>query len=157
MRKRILTTTPNEPAEPATEWLDLEALAAVELDSEDPGYPVESALVPGRSPGWRAAVPGRQTIRLRFDHPQQLRRIHLDFEETGIERTQEYVLRWSGDGGQTFREIVRQQWNFTPAGASCESEDHFIELPAVTVLELSIIPDISGGAAVASLARLRLA
>jgi hypothetical protein len=77
--------------------------------------------------------------------------------ELGTARTQEYVLRWSADGGRSFREIVRQQWNFSPQGTTRETEDHHIELPAVTVLELSIIPDISGGNAVASLAQLRLA
>ena len=74
-----------------------------------------------------------------------------------MERTQEYVLRWSADGGQSFREIVRQQWNFSPQGATSQTQDYRVELPAVTVLELSIVPDTSGGAAVASLAQLRLA
>jgi hypothetical protein len=77
--------------------------------------------------------------------------------EARTERTQEYVVRWSADGGQSFREIVRQPWNFSPQGATCETKDHHVELPAVTVLELSIIPDISGGKAFASLAQLRLA
>jgi hypothetical protein len=66
-------------------------------------------------------------------------------------------LRWSADGGQSFRDIVRQSWNFSPHGATGETEDHHVELPAVTVLELSIIPDISGGPAVASLEQWRLA
>jgi hypothetical protein len=98
-----------------------------------------------------------QTIRILFSQPQRLRRICLNFMETHTERTQEYVLRWSPDGGQSFREIVRQQWNFSPHGTTGETEDHHVELPAVTVLELSIIPDISGGNAFASLAQLRLA
>ena len=36
-------------------------------------------------------------------------------------------------------------------------EDYTVELPDVTVLELIIVPDKSGGAARASLASLRLA
>jgi hypothetical protein len=107
--------------------------------------------------GWRAAGHGKQTIRLLFTHPQRLRRIRLNFVEPLTERTHEYVLRWSPDGGQSFREIVRQQWHFSPQGATCETEDHHVELAAVTVLELSVIPDISGGNAVASLEQLRLA
>jgi len=114
-------------------------------------------LLPGASSGWRAAGPGRQTIRILFAHPQRLRRIWLSFVETGTARTQEYVLRWSADGGQSFREIVRQQWNFSPQGATSETEDHRVDLAALTVLELSIIPDMSGGQAFASLAQLRLA
>ena len=36
------------------------------------------------------------------------------FQEDEQERTQEFVLRWSPDGGQSYREIVRQQYNFSP-------------------------------------------
>lgn len=157
MLKRIIASGQQETVSPGQDWLSVESIAEVEITSEDAAHPIESALVPGRAPGWRAAGPGKQTIRLRFAHPQPLRRIWLNFVEPSTERTQEYVLRWSADGGQSFREIVRQQWNFSPQGASSETEDHQVELPAVTVLELSIIPDTSGGIAVATLAQLRLA
>jgi hypothetical protein len=157
MRKRIITSVQQESISPDQDWLDVEGLAEVEITSEDAAHPIESALLPGRAPGWRAAGPGKQTIRLLFANPQRLRQIRLNFVETHTERTQEYVLRWSPDGGQSFREIVRQQWNFSPQGATCETEDYHVDLPAVTVLELSITPDISGQNAVASLAQLRLA
>lgn len=157
MRKRIITSVQQETLSPDQNWLNLEGLAEVEITSEDASYPIESALLPGRDSGWRAAGPGKQTIRLLFSAPQSLRQIWLTFVETRIERTQEYVLRWSPDGGQSFQEIVRQQWNFSPQAATGETEDHRVELSAVTVLELTIIPDISGGDAVASLAQLRLA
>jgi len=65
------------------------------------------------------------------------------------------VLRWSPDG-DTFDDIVRQQWNFSPQGATSEVEDVRVDLGGVTVLELAITPDIGGGDAPASLARLRL-
>lgn len=157
MRKRIIASIQKEIAPASQEWLDVEALAEVEITSEDPAYPIESALLPGGALGWRAAGPGEQTIRLLFSSPQRIRRIWLNFVETHAERTQEYVLRWSEDGGRTFREIVRQQWNFNPQGATAEMEDHAVDLPAVTALELIIIPDTSGGTALASLAELRLA
>ena len=157
MRKRIINPVQQETASPDLEWLNMEGLAEVEITSEDAAHPIESALLPGRASGWRAAAPGKQTIRLLFASPQRLRRIWLKFVEPSTERTQEYLLRWSPDGGQSFREIVRQQWNFTPQGATSETEDHHVDLPAVTVLELSIIPDTSGGSAFASLAQLRLA
>ena len=156
MRKRIINTIQQETASLDLEWLNIEELADVEISSEDADHPIESALLPGRS-GWRAAGPGKQTIRLNFDFPQKIQRILLNFVEPSTERTQEYVLRWSPDGGSTYREIVRQQWNFSPQGATSETEDIHLELPAVTELELSIIPDISGGNALASLAHLRLA
>jgi hypothetical protein len=157
MRKRIIDASQQSPASPDQTWLNVEGIAEVEVTSEDAAHTIESALLPGLASGWRAAGPGKQTIRLLFEQPQPLRRIWLNFVEPRTQRTQEYVLRWSADSGQSFREIVRQQWNFSPEGASSETEDHHVELPAVTVLELSIIPDTSGGNAVASLAQLRLA
>jgi hypothetical protein len=57
----------------------------------------------------RAAEPGPQTIQLLFDRPQTLRRIRLVFFEPELARTQEATLRWSGDGGRSFRDVVRQQ------------------------------------------------
>jgi hypothetical protein len=137
--------------------LDIDGLVQVEISSENADHSIECALLPGRSSGWRAAQPGEQTIRLVFTHPQRLRRIWLNFIERATERTQEYVLRWSPDGGKVYHEIVRQQWNFSPQGSTAETEDHRVDLRAVTVLELTITPDTSGGEACASLAQLRLA
>ncbi len=157
MRKRIITPAHQETELPDLEWLDVEGLAQVEITSEDVAHPIEFALLPDQVSGWRAAEPGKQTIRLIFDQPQTLKRIWLQFVDNDTERTQEFVLRWSSDGGQSFREIVRQQWNFSPQGASSETEGLHVELTGVTVIELSIIPDISGGDALASLTQLRLA
>ena len=127
----------------------------VEVTSEEKDYPVESALISGEVGGWRAADSGTQTMRLIFES-QRLTRIALVFEETEVERTQEFVLRWSPDGGRSFREIVRQQWNFSPPNAIREVEEYPVELSGVTVLELIIVPDISRGSARASLKSLRL-
>jgi hypothetical protein len=131
-------------------------VAVVEVTSEEKEYPVEAALVAGEMRGWRAADSGAQTIRLVFDQPQRLKRIALVFEETETERTQEFVLRWSPDGGSSFREIVRQQWNFNPRNTIREVEDYGVDLSGVTVLELVIVPDISRGSARASLKSLRM-
>ena len=79
------------------------------------------------------------------------------FQEDEQERTQEFVLRWSPDGGQSYREIVRQQYNFSPPEAAREVEDYDVDLGGVTALELKIVPDISDGSARASLAQLRVA
>jgi hypothetical protein len=159
MRKSIISRGPGAVAAAAAEpgWLDLEHLAEVEISSEDVDHPIESALIPGTSSGWRAAEPGEQTIRLWFNEPLRLKRIKLLFQEGEQERTQEFVLRWSPDGGQSYREIVRQQYNFSPPETAREIEDYDVDLEAVTGLELRIVPDISGGSAQASLALLRLA
>jgi len=142
---------------PEQDWLNVEDLAEVEITSEDPAHPIESALLPGKGTGWRAADPGTQTVRLLFDRPQRLRWIRVDFQETDTERTQEYVLRWSPDGGKSFRDIVRQQWNFSPQSTTTEREDHRVDLTGVTVLELTITPEIGGRPAFASLLQMRIA
>lgn len=157
MHKRIIGRRQETSASSEQGWLNVEGLAEVEITSEDATHPIESALLPGETSGWRAAEAGTQTIRLLFNNPQRLQRIWMNFVEPETARTQEYVLRWSPDSGQSFREIVRQQWNFSPPSTTNEMEDHRVELPAVTMLELCIIPDISGGNAVATLAQLRLA
>jgi hypothetical protein len=156
MRKRLITPISKDAPQLDEGWLDLERAAVVEVTSEDKDYPVEAALVSGEMLGWRAGSPGTQTIRLIFDEPQRLIRIALVFEENETERTQEFVLRWSPDNGLSFREIVRQQWNFSPPKTAREIEDYRVELSGVTVLELVIVPSISRGAARASLKSLRL-
>ena len=58
MRKRIITPVQQETAPPDLEWLNMEGLAEVEITSEDAAHPIDSALLPGRASGWRAAGPG---------------------------------------------------------------------------------------------------
>jgi len=152
-----MSPAPKDLATSDQDWLDVEQLAQVEVTSEDSAHPIEAALVHGGESGWRAAQPGEQTIRLIFDQPQRLTRVWLLFIEPDTARTHEFVLRWSPDGGRTFREIVRQQWNFGPPETIREAEDYRVELSGVTVLELTIIPDKNGGDARASLAQWRLA
>lgn len=157
MRKRLVTPIPHDRVPFESVALDVANLALVEITSEDQAYPIEFALRPGDRPGWRAAEPGEQIIRLLFDEPQKVSRILLIFEETEIQRTQEFVLKWSADHGQSFREIVRQQWNFSPPATVRETEDYAVDLRDVTILELRIVPDQSGGSARASLTSLCLA
>ena len=156
MRKRQISPSPQSEPPSSSIWLDVEHKAVVEVTSEESGFPIESALL-GVEGGWRAAAAGTQTIRLIFDEPQRLRRICLVFEDSENARTQEFVLRWSPDNGNSFREIVRQQWNFSPPDSVREAEDYTVELSGVTALELIVVPDKSGGAARASLASFRVA
>ena len=150
MRKRLIDSTPASIRARGEGWLDIESAAVVEVTSEDRNWPVESAFVSGDARGWRAAAPGSQTIRLVFDQPQRLRCISLVFEENETARTQEFILRWSPDGGSSVKEIVRQQWNFSPPDSVREVEEYNVELSSVTVLELVINPSIGGGVARAS-------
>ena len=50
-----------------------------------------------------------------FVNPQKITHIQLLFEESKHERTQEFVLHWSPNDRDTKCEIVRQQYNFSPA------------------------------------------
>jgi hypothetical protein len=154
VRKSIIAPGGQDAPTPADEWLDLERVARVEVTSEDPRYPIEGAFVPDREPGWLAGGPGLQVVRLVFDEPQQIRRIWLHFAERAVVRTQEFVLRWGTADCQPAREVVRQQWVFSPGGSTHETEDYRLDLRKVTVLELAISPDISGGDAQASRASL---
>lgn len=152
MRKRIIGADRHAVTPADQPWLDVEPLVQVEITSEHPAHPIESALRPGTLSAWQAADPGEQTIRLLFDQPLRLRQIRIVFEEDEHARTQEFALRWSSDGGQSYHQIVRQQYTFSPPGTTREVEDYTVNLDGVTALELQIIPDISGGVAPASLA-----
>ena len=150
-------SSPNQPRGESDEaWLDLDQIATVEVTSEDPSFPIESAFSPNGGPGWRASQKGAQQIRIIFDEPISLHRIQLRFHETESERTQEFTLRWLSAADTLSKEIVRQQWNFSPAGSTTEVEDYSIDLNAVSILELAIQPDLARHAAVASLAACRL-
>jgi hypothetical protein len=154
MRKRLIPSVKTAAAQP--DWLGLETAAEAEVTSEDRAFPLESALGPGPGPGWRASAPGTQTIRLMFDHPMTVRRIHLEFREEQRERAQEFLLRWSADAGQTWHEIVRQHFNFSSA-ATRQVEDYRVQLDHATGFEIQIIPDLTHREAIASLHRLQIA
>ena len=66
-------------------------------------------------------------------------------------------MRWSGDPDEPLKEVVRQQWNFSPDGSTAESEDYAIDLKRVSILERTIDPDRGAGEALAKLAEWRLA
>jgi hypothetical protein len=154
LRKQIIgepTTIKN--AHTDVHWLDLATLASVELTSEDPRYPFDPVFEEGGDRGWRASSPGKQTIRLRFDEPQTIHRIRVRFTDRDHERSQEFVLRYSGKDGH-LRDIVRQQWSFSPGGSTEEVEDYTVDLSAVSSIELEIDPDRGKNTLPATLAEL---
>ena len=157
MRKiRKSTQSVEASSNPQKEWLDLEAICVAEVTSEDPNFPIESALTVKGRHGWRAAETGEQVIRLVFDRPTPLHRIRLEFSESEVERTQEFTLRWAPTG-EAFREIVRQQWNFSPLGSTTEVEDYRVALDSVSIIELTLKPDLRPDRGLASLTAWRLA
>jgi len=139
MRKQIIGTG-TASAEKEGAWLDLDSLARVEVSSEAADYPAENALVPGSVEGWRAAQTGDARIMLRFDQPQAISQTLLQFAEREYERSQEWALTAEFADG-TKREVLRQQWNFSPGGSTEQREEYTLNLQAVTALLFWIDPD----------------
>jgi hypothetical protein len=65
---------------------------------------------------------------------------------------------WLPKGATDYREIVRQQYVFSPRGSTREIEDYQVDLKDLAAVELCIKPDLSAAKdASVSLAKLRLA
>ena len=141
MRKSIITPNPVAAAPLGAHWRELERIARVEISSEAEDFPIEHALGKTATNGWRAAATGPQVIRLFLDEPIAVRRIQLHFVDKVSERSQEFVLL--AGSGKELREVVRQQWNFSPNGTTEEIEDYTVDLSGVTAVELRIDPDRS--------------
>lgn len=141
MRKSIVSPSPVAATPIPDLWRDLERIARVEITSEDEASPIEYALGRAETTGWRAAGTGPQVIRMHFDEPLTIHRIQLHFIEKSVERSQEFAL-FAGSGSE-LREVVRQQFTFSPGGATEEVEDYTVALTGVTVMELKIDPDRS--------------
>jgi hypothetical protein len=157
MRKRIVDAAhADADSQSFVGWRDLEHIATIEATSEHPRFPIESVFISDGGRGWRAAEGGHQQIRIIFDEPVSVRRIQLRFDEAEAERTQEFTLRCSSADGQS-REIIRQRWNFSPAGSTMESEDYAVDFANVSVLELNIEPDVNRRDAIATLSAWRVA
>jgi hypothetical protein len=145
-----------ETPQAGTEWIDLRTAARVDATSEAPGHEIAHAFVHGAPGGWRAASTGPQVITIRFRQPCEVKRVRLVFESSD-ERTQEFALSWASRRGETHGDVVRQQFNFSPTGATREIEDYRVELHAVERLEIHIVPDVSGRPVLASLRECRIA
>ena len=159
MRKSIVSPSAVAATPISDLWRDLERIARVEISSEDQQFPIEHALGKKGTTGWRASAPGPQLIRLHFDEPLTIKRLHVHFVDPTAERSQEFAI-FAGSGSE-LKEVVRQQWSFSPNGATEEIEDYTVNLSGITTLELRIDPDRSHdpkqSQAYASLQSLKLA
>jgi hypothetical protein len=139
MRKSIVSPSATTATPISDLWRDLERIARVEISSEDENFPIEHALGKKETTGWRAAGTGPQLIRLHFDEPLAIKRLQLHFLEKAADRSQEFAV-YAGAGAE-LKEIVRQQWTFSPHGSTEELEDYPVNLSGITTLELRIDPD----------------
>lgn len=144
MRKRILNREDEPKATSSSEGLDIAAMSTALVTSEATDFPIENAFDGSRGPGatrWRAAEPGEQTLILEFDEPQNVREIELEIEERDAHRVQEISVSVSTDGGAGYRELFRQEFHFSPSGATFEREKWSVEAEGISHLRLRIAPD----------------
>jgi hypothetical protein len=159
LRKQVVPKHSRESASVEGE-ISIADVATVQVTSEEADHPIDNAFDHDRGPGgsrWIAAEPGPQAVSLLFDRPQTLRKIGLEVEELAVSRTQELSVSVSSDGGRTYRELVRQEFNFSPPGTSFERELWSTSAEAVTHLRLEIKPDKGGRVGRATLTSLTLA
>lgn len=158
LRKQILgPATPKTAA--GARVLDVASLARVLVTSEEQDHPVDLAFDGRGGPGstrWIAAETGEQTLVVAFDQPQAVRAIRLEMEEPDMARTQELQVALSTDGGRSYREIVRQEYTFSPPATSWEQERWTVETADVTHVRVVIRPDKGGAACRATVTTLAL-
>jgi hypothetical protein len=158
LRKQILGPATQKPAD-AARGLDIESLARVLVSSEEHDHPVDFAFDGRGGPGatrWIAAETGEQTLIVAFDQPHAVRAIRLEVEEPDVARTQELQVALSTDGGETYREIVRQEYTFSPPGTTLEQERWSVETAGVTHLRVVIRPDKGSAACRATVTTLAI-
>lgn len=155
----VTPPTPPNGEGSAGSLIDVPRVAQVSYSSEANDHPIENLFDDSTGPRgsrWVASEPDSpQRIELAFDTPQQITRVELEASEEQTERTQEVALQVSRNGGRSFEELRRQQYNFSPGGATFQREEWNLNLVGVTNLRLDIIPNQSGHG-VASLVSLRL-
>jgi len=159
LRKQIITKRSGESASLEGE-IPIADVATVQVTSEQAGHPIDNAFDERRGPGgsrWVADAPGEQTVILVFDSPQTIRKIGVEAEELAVSRTQELAVSVSSDGGRTYRELVRQEFNFSPPDTTFEREIWSTAATAVTHLRVEIKPDKGGRLGRATLTSLTLA
>ena len=124
--------------------IDIASVATVLVTSEAQDHPIDLAFDPHRGPGgtrWIAGEMGEESVILAFDAPQTINQILLEVEEPEVARTQELQLCLSCDGGRTYRELLRQEFNFSPPGTTFERENWNISVEGLTQIRLVIKPD----------------
>jgi hypothetical protein len=158
LRKQITKPHPST-TDATTDEIDIATVATVQVTSESPEHPIDHVFDDQRGPGgtrWIAGEPGEQSVILAFDAPQTINQILLEVEELEVPRTQELQLSLSCDGGRTYRELLRQEFNFSIDGTTFEREKWTVSAQEVTHLRLVIKPDKGDKSCRASLTSLVL-
>ena len=158
LRKHLMSE-PGPPRPQTAGEIDIATHAILAFSSEDPDHPLEHLVDGYFGPGathWTSGRPdATERIVLKFDQPQRISRLIYEVEECWRERTQEVRVEVSADDGRTYRQVLAQDYTFSPQGATFQHEDLQLDLPPITHLKLTIVPN-KGGSGVATVTSLRL-
>ncbi len=144
LRKQIIKELPRAEAASKADAKDIASIATVLVTSELPDHPVDHLFDARDGRGgtrWVAAADGEQAVIVAFDTPQAIREVSLEVEELDTSRTQALVLSLSRDGGRTYREVLRQEFTFSPPGTTFERESWTVPAEGVTHVRVVIQPD----------------
>lgn len=163
MLRKLIIPAPPDPAGPGTSdkagRIYIPEVATVLVTSEAAEHPVDCLFDDHDGPGgtrWVAAVDGEQVLIIAFDTPQTIQEVGLETEELQASRNQVLTLSLSQDGGRTYREILRQEFNFSPPGTTFERERWIVPATMVSHLRVTIRPDKGGKLGRASLTSLTI-
>ena len=143
MLRKVIVGDRAPAAVPRADVKDIPALATVLVTSEAPEHPVDHLFDASAGPGgtrWIAGADGEQTLALAFDAPQSIRAIGIEAEEPSATRTNVLVISLSEDGGRTYHERIRQEFNFSP-GTTFEREEWSVPAERITHVRVVIQPD----------------
>jgi hypothetical protein len=159
LRKRLMDEPRGSAAPERGGEIDIAGSATIVYSSEDADHPVEFLIDQHRGQGGTCWASGHsdetEQIVLEFDNPQPISCLVYDVEESRRERTQEVRVAVSSDHGRTYRQVLVQEYTFSPQGATFQHEELRLDLAAITHLRLTIVPNKSGSG-VATLTSLRL-
>lgn len=158
VRKRLLDDARLLPASSSAE-VNLTAGATIGYSSEEPAHPIDNLFDGRDGPGgtyWESSQENRaETLLIEFDQPQKISRLIFEAEERQLERTQEVRLEVSCDAGISFRQLLVQEFVFSPGGATFQREDLRVSITDASRLRLTVVPNKNGSGR-AKLTSLRL-
>jgi hypothetical protein len=96
-------------------------------------------------------------IEIRFHHPTSVSRLRVVSSEVEQLRTHEMTMWASVHRGARHREVLRQQFTFSPNGATEKSKKYTLQLEDMSTIQLRIVQSIDGRPAVARVSELRVA